>query len=137
MSAIANIVINDGKATPVAHTYNPWKTDPASYRESISGVAQIGQGRITVTGKTATAPNGMNRVNVKLELPVLETAAANGSFNGYIAGPGVAYTVTASVDFILPNRSSEAERKDLRVLLTNLLANANLVDSIDKLQLPY
>jgi len=137
MSAISAITVNDGKASPQAHTYTPWKTDPASYREAVGGVAQIGQGRLTVTGKVTDKTAGMNRVTLKLELPVLETAAANGSFNGYIAGPGVAYTVTANVDLILPNRSSEAERKDLRTLLSNVLLNVNISDAIDKLQLPY
>lgn len=137
MSGIASITINDGKATPVAHTYNPIKSEPATYREAVAGVAQVGQGRLAVASKLTSQPAGMNRVNVKLELPVLETAAANGSYSGYIAGPGVAYTTTVNVDFILPNRGTEAERKDLRVLLINALQNAQITDAVDKLQAPY
>lgn len=137
MSAIGVITINDGKTTPVAHTFNPFQTTPALYREAVAGLATIGQGRVSASARFSKASNGMNRVNLSLELPVLETAAANGSYSGYIAGPGVAYTVTAKVDLILPNRSTEAERKDLRVLLTNLLGQAQMSDLIDKLQPPY
>lgn len=137
MATQAVITINDGKSTPVAHNYYPISNTPAGYREAISNVAQAGQGRLTLSDSLTEKAAGMNRVRVKLELPVLETAAANGSYSGYIAGPGVAYTVTADVSFILPNRSTEAERKDLRVLLINALQNTQTVDLVDKLQRPY
>lgn len=138
MSAIAPIVINDGKATPVAHTFNPLTSgDKASFREAVASLALVGQGRLGLLTKISPANNGMNRVQMKLELPVLETAAANGSWSGYVAGPGVAYTLTANVDMILPNRSTEAERKDLRTLLSNALLNALVTDAVDKIQAPY
>lgn len=137
MAQQSTITINDGKSTPVSHAFYPVSTNPAGYREAVSGVAQAGQGKLACSVTLSEKPAGMNRVRVKLELPVLETAAANGSFNGYIAGPGVAYTLTADLTMILPNRSNEAERKDLRTLLMNALQNAQIMDAADKLQPPY
>lgn len=132
MANIANIVVNDGKATPVAHTFYPSVSGKeSSFRESISGLALIGQGRLSLSMKDSPSNNGMSRRKIKLELPVLETASANGSYSGYIAGPGVAYVPTVIVDFICPNRATQAELKDLRVLLVNILQNAILTDVVD------
>lgn len=137
MSAIAAIVINDGQATPVAHTFNPVTAAPDQfYRESQSGLALIGQGRITISEKLSTTADGLSKVRVKLELPALETITAQNS-QGYTAAPKVGYTNTVSVDFFLPNRGTAAQRKDLRVLIGNLLANAQVVDLIENLNTPY
>ena len=40
MAAVANIVINDGQATPVAHTFEPTRVSPnlVSYHDKVSGV---------------------------------------------------------------------------------------------------
>lgn len=78
----------------------------------------------------------MNRVRVVLALPALETVTAQNSA-GYTAAPKVAYTNQVSVDFILPNRGTAQQRKDLRVLLSNLLANAQIVDMVENLNRPY
>jgi hypothetical protein len=137
MSAIANIVINDGQATPVAHTFYPTASDPdAQFAENLSGIALIGNGNIKVSVKRVAQDGGMNRVRIVMALPALETASAQNSA-GYTAAPKVAYTHTVSADFILPNRGTAQQRKDLRVLLANLLANAQVVDAIENLARPY
>lgn len=137
MAAIANIVINDGQATPVAHTFYPQASDPdAVYRESLSGIALIGNGTLKATVKLSAAAEGLNRVRLVLALPALETVTAQNSA-GYTAAPKVAYTNTVSMDFILPNRGTAAQRKDLRVLASNLLLNAQVVDIIENLNRPY
>lgn len=137
MSAIANIVINDGQAAPVAHTFYPQASDPdAIFRESLAGIALVGNGSVKATAKLSQAAEGMNRVRVVLALPALETVTAQNSA-GYTAAPKVAYTNQVSVDFILPNRGTAQQRKDLRVLLSNLLANAQIVDMVENLNRPY
>lgn len=137
MSAIANIVINDGAATPVAHTFYPQQSDPdALYRENLSGIALIGNGVIKASVKPSKTTEGMNRVQLSLQLPALETATAQNS-EGYTAAPKVAYVTTVNVDFILPNRSTAQQRKDCRVLLSNLLANSQVIDAIENLTRPY
>jgi hypothetical protein len=131
---IANITINDGQATPVAHTFEPIKsTLPALYRESLADVPVIGNGRVSVNNRTT---NGLNKVTVLLELPALETATG-GNPEGYTAAPAEAYKHQVKAEFILPDRGTVAQRKDLRVLLLNLLANAQIVDLIDELAPPY
>jgi hypothetical protein len=137
MSAIAAITINDGQATPVAHTFNPIQTDPASYRENGSASTPvIGQPAIDINIKQASGSDAVNRAKVSLRFPVLETVSGE-SYAGYVAAPKVAYFLQANVEFLLPNRSTLAQRKDLRVLLMNALANAQIVSVVDSLEKPY
>lgn len=136
MSAIAPITINDGAATPLAHTFNPFQSSPdARYREASTGVALIGQGQLWITVK-GDAKSQLNKVTLTLDLPALETATAQNA-SGYTAGPKVAYDNKVVATFFLPSRGTMQQRKDLRVLFMNALANAQIVDSIDNLALPY
>lgn len=136
MSAIANIAILDDQGTPVTHTFYPVQSDPSAlYRENLPSSALIGQGTISLEIRSK-ASDSLQRVRAVLALPALETATGANA-NGYTAAPKVAYTNTATVDFILPARSTAAQRKDLRVLLSNLLLNDQVIDVIDNLNRPY
>lgn len=136
MTAIAAITINDGAATPVAHTFYPVSSSPdASYRENISGLALVGQGTIKAAIKQDNG-NGLNKVRLTIDLPALEVVSGVNSL-GYSAAPKVAYSDKVNVDFILPSRGTGQQRKDLRVLLTNLLANAQVIDMIENLNPSY
>ena len=135
MSAIGQISINDGASTPVTHVFHPISTFPPLYRENQSGLALVGQGVIQVQ-TTGDSGSGLNKVRVVLALPALETVSAQNA-QGYTAAPKVAYTNKVDATFILPNRGTAQQRKDLRVLMMNALANAQIVDSIDNLAPPY
>lgn len=135
MAIIAAIVVNDGASTPAPHTFNPVATSPkAMYREGISNLPLVGQGQVMIgTGVPGAA---VQRVKLTLALPALETATGANS-DGYTAAPKVAYTNTVQVEFLLPSRGTAQQRKDLRVMLSNLLLNAQVVDSVDNLNAPY
>lgn len=136
MSAIAPIVINDGKATPVAHTFNPLSAVPPKYREAVASVPVIGQPYIDANIVLGKGTDGLNKATLVLAIPVLENVTG-GTASGYTAAPKVAYFAQARLEFILPNRSDAATRKDLRVLASNLLSNAQVVDMIENLATPY
>lgn len=134
MATIAPIVIADGASTPVNHTFNPVASaSDAFYRESIAGLALIGQGTINMRVK---AEGQLYKVVVSLSLPALETISGQNA-SGYTAGPKVAYSNTVKLEFFLPSRATAAQRKDLRVLLKNLLDNTQLVDLVENLNTPY
>lgn len=136
MSAIAAIAILDGQATPITHTFQPIGTSPSpSWRESQAGLALIGQPWITVSVKLDSG-SGLNKVRVVLCLPALETATGANS-SGYTAAPKSAYENKCIEDFILPSRGTAAQRKDLRVLKMNLLANVQIIDLIENLVSPF
>lgn len=135
MSAIAPIVITDGKATPATHTLNPVSSTPlALYREAASGLSQIGQ--VYASIQRTSSSKDLDKCRIILSVPALETASgANAS--GYTAAPKVAYEVKADLTIFLPTRSSNAQNKDLRVMLSNLLLNAQVVDVVDNGAIPY
>lgn len=135
MSAIASITINDGAATPVAHTFNPITSVPPVYRENQASLPVVGQGVLRILS-TADAGSGLSKVRLVLELPALETATAQNSA-GYTAAPKVAYTHKVDATIFLPSRGTAQQRKDLRTLFMNALSNAQIVDAVDNLAAPY
>lgn len=116
MAIVAPITINDGKATPVAVTFNPGPEVPEgrSFEDRTAGVS-IGFRRLTVSTRFAKGNSTVNRSKLSLELPVTTTV------NGVTS---VAYTLRGAVELILPVQSTDAERKDVYAFLQNALANA-------------
>lgn len=136
MAAIAPIVILDGQAVPVSHTFNPITSGVSSlFRESITNLALIGQGWLGINVKKDNG-NGLNKVILTLDLPALEVITGSNS-SGYSAAPKIGYENKAVVTFFLPSRATSQQRKDLRVLLANSLLNAQVIDVIENVVAPY
>lgn len=137
MAAIAAITINDGQATPVAHTFNPIETSPPYFRENGNAtIPADGQNDISLVLRPAQGMNGINKAVITLKVPVLETVSGS-TVGGYTPAPALAYYMQAKVEFLLPARSTGAQRKDARVMLANLLANAQVVALVESLEKPY
>lgn len=141
MPAVANIVINDAEATPVAHTFEPAKTtaDYAFWEDRDVGI-YIGNKKLTLQ---LTRPSGNGNVGnrnlrlmVKLDIPRMEVLS-NSTVSGIAPAPTVAYRSTAEIMFTLPERSTAQERKNLRSMLAQALGNSQIADAIDKLSVPY
>lgn len=134
---ITAITVNDGQTTPVAHVFNPIMSVPPTYRRNgVSGQALIAQERLLLQTVMAKTQNGVNRVQMELVVPVAEIPAG-GASTGYTAPPAIAHEMRVKVEFFLHQRSELQGRKDLRVMLSNLLLNAQVVDAVDKLEQPY
>lgn len=130
MPQLAAVTINDGKATPVAHTFNP--------RDIVAGVATLTEGTGIPIGEnqlslslTKTASNRRN-VKLKLVLPIVQDVIVGG-----ISRPTVVRQTTANVDFSFAEDSNPAERKDARALVANALNNALLASVMHDLQALY
>jgi hypothetical protein len=135
MAAIAPITINDGKATPVAHVFNPIMTVPPTFRENgNTAIPVVGENEIVLSLKKGNGT--IQKAVVTFRVPVLEVQSGS-SYSGYEAPPKVAYYMQANVEFFLPNRSTSAQRKDLRVFTANLLANAQVIAMIEALETSY
>lgn len=136
MATIADIAIQDGQATPLTHTYKPVESGPhALWRTANGSLPLIGQEKISLDVST-TKQTGMNVVKMVVDLPALETATGANS-SGFTAAPQLAYSNRVRLEFMLPPRGTASQRTDLRVLLRNLLANAQIVDAIDNLNPPF
>lgn len=138
MAAIAPITVNDGKTpTAMAHTFTPVQSVPPLYkRNDVPGQAAIAQERLMIRVIAAKTLNGVTRVQGELVIPVSEVPAG-GASTGYVAPPAIAHEMKAKFEFYFAARSDSAGRKDLRVMLMNLLANAQFVSAIDNLEMPY
>lgn len=138
MAAIAPIAIQDGASTPVTHTYNPIKMEPATYkRNGDTSVPPVGQEELVLSlNGGGVSSEAVNRAKLSLRIPVLETPAG-GTGSGYVAPPKVAYYLQANVEFLLPNRSVGQQRKDLRKLVQSALDDAQVIALIETLEKPY
>lgn len=136
MSAIANIVLTDGKATPLSHTYLPLQAGPKSvWRENDASLPIVGQGVLSVDSARIREDAGVSIVDFVLTLPALETITAQNS-GGYTAAPKVAYDLRVKCSFYLPNRSTVSQRKDLRALFRNFINDSQIISVIEDLVRP-
>lgn len=137
MAAIAPITLLDGQGTPVSHVFNPIATLPVALynRNGVADQPAIAWEELKINAKPASN-TGVRTVTVDLALPVLEQASG-GSSSGYVAPPALAHTLRAKVTFYMHNRSTKANRKDLRVLIAAALANAQVVSAVEDFEQPY
>ncbi len=127
MAAIANITVFDGAGTPVSHTLNaisvstkPDGTVEAYWREALS--ATPAYANVQLWARMQTLKSGVTRLEVLLEVPVMESVSGQNS-QGYTAAPKVAYVNRHSwVEFAHP-RSTVTDRRIARMVLTNLSNN--------------
>lgn len=146
MPAMATLTVNDGKATPVAHTFNPSTFDQsaslASYVDRSGGIAlgfpsvslQIVQPPKSrpVKGREVSDSDRVYRVKIRIALPIMETLSVADS--GYTPAPTVAYTLRSHHEFILPERSTLADRKDVLAYAKNVLAQAVINSLVQDLE---
>lgn len=144
MPQIANIVINDGASTPVAHTFSPIGRDPKTgvfwFEQTNPAVPvlqakRIGYKQERLLGDKTRQLTGTSKVSYTVHVPTLETVGTNDG--GITPPPTLAYREVARVEFELAERSSQQERKDTRVLALNLLGHAMPVANVDTLQPSY
>jgi hypothetical protein len=132
MPSNAALTIKDGAATPADHTFMPTRIDAnniASFQERTSGVP-VGYPTITWQLRAPNAGGQTYKLSGKLTVPkVINTTDSSGK-----AVTSVDYTNLATVEMVVSQRSTLQERKDLRVMLSNLLVNAAIATSSDSLE---
>jgi len=124
MPAIANIVINDALATPVAHTFAPVSQGlmGSSFADRVGGVA-VGYPAISVVTTPPSKNSRLFKTRIKVTLPVLENVT-NSTVSGVAPAPTLSYTMTADMTFFMPERSALQNRKDIIAYAKGALANA-------------
>ena len=128
MTAIAALTINDGQATPVAHTFNPVNIDQqgvAKWADRSGGIA-LGFPIITFSMKNPTKQSRNYRVVVKVTTPVLEQTSPS-TATGIQPAPTKAYDLIFNGEFVLPERSTLAERNNILAYVKNFFANAAVI----------
>lgn len=146
MPQAVDIAIADAAATPVTHTFVPMGRDPSSdwfWFEDQSAASAVGNWRISVKiDKPPAASPGQssdgrnNRVRIQLHEPVLANIT-NSTVTGVLPAPQLAYTVRATMEYILPERSSLLDRKNINKMFPLLLQNAQMASIVENLQYLY
>jgi len=143
MPARAAITINDGQATPVAHTFSPsTEADNSSIFEDKSGGIAIGFPSIVVrmkrpgmanSGQASDAKTRVYRIDVNIAVPTLESTSAS-TGTGIPPAPTVAYVHRCNMQWLIPERGALQDRKNLRAFAVNLLAQANILSVVQDLE---
>jgi len=138
MSAIASMTIADGVATPVNHTFAPVNIDAAGVAKWADRSGGIALGYPVIT-QSIRVPNKDSR-NYKLVMrvvtPVLEVTSPS-TASGIQPAPTKAYDLVGTIEFVLPERSSLAERKNIAAYVKNFLANANVTNALESFESVY
>lgn len=121
--SLGNLVINNGASTPVAKTFSPVQELPIAIFKDKTGGISIGMPAVTISTSAASAKRPSNKWNVRVSVPVLETAAGAGS-GGYTPPAKVAYTLLADVNVVAPDRSTADQRADVLAFAYNALQTA-------------
>lgn len=128
MPALAPITINDGTSTPVPHTFSPVTTDGyvALLKERTS--VPLANPGLDVSVRPPVGSNGLYRVRMVIKMPQSVTV------DGVVK---VDHIPTISIEMLASERSTEQNRKDLRLMAANLLAHASVVTVLEKLEPLY
>lgn len=132
----ANIVLTDGKATPVAHTFVPQgvqkegKTLVGRWLERAL-TAKIGWWDITEQHSVPNG-NGVEKMRFVLRTPLLETPVSSGTPSGYVAPEKVAYVPWAEIIYHMPERATEDQLDDLAQMVGEFADSAFVKDKVAK-----
>jgi len=143
MSAITTIVVNDAATTPLAHTFSPGRqgllgqSQIAEYedRSANTGIP-VGYYKVALDFSRPSKQRKSYRVNLKMSTPILEVLS-NSTVSGIAPAPTVSYTPMVDCTFVIPERSSLQNRKDIRKMFYELLANAQVIAALEQLDAPY
>lgn len=132
MGAVSTIAIYDGATTPVERSFVPTRESSEGfiYLDKSSGAVVTYNKLVIATKLPSTSSTGEKNFRVKLQVhtPVGEVLPANPSLTR------LAYTLRFSGEYVLPERSSEQERKHIAALVANAFnhtAIKGLVTSLD------
>lgn len=143
--AASNIVLADAQGTPVNHTFVPLGPDREGvfWFEDQSAASAIGYWRISYQLKRPIVSQaGQNsnqrtyRAVIGLHEPILEVVS-NNTVSGIAPAPTVSYVPRVFNEYVMPERASLQNRKDLRKMNYNLQNEAQLVALVETLVTPY
>jgi hypothetical protein len=138
MTAIAALTLADGQATPANHTFSPVKVDAAGVAKWVdrSGGIALGYPTITLSMREPSKSSRNYRVTRKIVIPVLEVTSPS-TATGIQPAPTLAYNMIQSTEWVLPERSTLAQRNDLIAYAKNFDATAVLTESVKNFETVY
>lgn len=134
MAAVSAITLVDGST--VSNTFTPIDVAEggAIYRKDDISVPLSGQWLVTT--KVSKPKGGLVRTQLLVDIPVMEILTGT-TPAGYEPMQKVSYYERVKIEFISPLKGAEGVRKNARVLASNLLLNAQVIDNVDKLRATF
>lgn len=128
MPALANISINDGAASPVAHVFAPVTTDGvlASLKERVGTTPELFPAlSVSVREPLKGQTEKVYRLNLRITQPTSKT----------VDGVAVVdFTNSVSVEFLISARSTLQSRKDILAFAKNMLSHATITSVVQDLE---
>lgn len=94
----------------------------SAYQER-GAATPLGYSDLVIRSKPAAGNLAIQRLNMKLVIPTLETLSTS-SVSGYVSAPSVAYTNEAGLSAMLPTRGTPAEKWELHARMVSAFSNA-------------
>lgn len=138
MTAIAALTIADGAATPANHTFSPVNIDQggvAKWADRSGGIA-IGYPAVTFSMRMPSKGSRNYKVSSRCVLPILEVTSPS-TATGIQPAPTLAYNLIANLEFVLPERSTLAQRSDVLAYIKNFLAGSVLDQAVKNFESVY
>lgn len=138
MAQATNIVLADAQATPVNHTFVPIGQDEKGVMHYVdqSNANEIGYWRATceiikprVARAGESSKDRVSRVRWTLSEPILETLSNNSA--GYVPAPTIAYIPRVTTEYVLHERCTLQNRKDLRKMNASLQTHPDVVNTVE------
>lgn len=101
-----------------------------------SGGVAIGYPVVSYSQRAPTKGSRNYRMTVKVSTPILEQTSAS-TATGIQPAPTKAYEPLCNIEFVLPERSTLAQRKDLLAYVKNLLGNAIITSGVQDFESIY
>lgn len=128
MPAVSTITLADGQATPGYHDFVPFSVSPQLTQwVNREGETSAGYAKLTASLQLASGAKKTNSVKYRLAVPKLELDSNTNSYK-------VVSTARVSIDVVIPDNFTDAERLDLAAYQQNMLANVvffNYVKDLD------
>lgn len=139
MALAVNIVLADAQATPVNRTFIPMGRDDKGvmHFEDQSAPTPLGFWRISIElirpkpgSAGASAQDRVTRAKIWLHEPVLEVVGNTAA--GYTAPPTIAYIPRSGVEYIISDRGTILDRRNLRKMTADLQDNVQVVSLVEQ-----
>lgn len=129
MTAFAAIILDDGAATPVAHTFNPSAIDPTGVAKLFEAASTFDErSALSLSVRLPKVGGTVARVMTKVMIPVLDTASTPPKKIGECIFTG---------EFVIPKQVDADTRKNLLAYAKNYLADASVVAAVENLESIY
>jgi hypothetical protein len=132
MAAATDLVINDGQATPVAHTFKPARKtgEVITWEERTTGNTPAGFYTFAFSQNSPKTAKTVIKTKMTLEVPI-EVLDADTAQYSYPTSARFTFTIMVPVD------ASLAVRNDIAAYAKNFLANAVMQTALSTMDVPY